>query len=365
MKKNLLMALTVAALAVGTCSIGTAAATTTAEAAASAQDNHRGGERGDMAKVTAVSSDSITVAKAERPENGGQPQGDEKQPSQPQGGENMTPPAQGNDNTAPSEKPQGNENMTPPEQPQGNESMTPPEQPQGDESMTPPEQPQGDDNMTPPEKPEGDESTTPPEKPEGEDNTESSEKPEMTLTETTVDLSDVTIYKMGENHEKTECTYSDISVGDMVSLVYGSDGTTVTEIVVNTKPTEQKELSKAPADSTASGSAVEIGGGQHKDRKGDMAKVTAVTADTLTVVKAEKPDKSDKTEAESTDKKTKPEITYSDTETTIDLSNVTIYKKGENKEKTEGSYSDISEGDVVSIRYDADGTTVKDIVVKE
>lgn len=71
---------------------------------------------------------------------------------------------------------------------------------------------------------------------------EKGEKPEMKFSSetTTIDLSSVKIYKMGENHQKTECTYSDISADDVVTIVYAEDGTTVSEIVINKAPKTEK-----------------------------------------------------------------------------------------------------------------------------
>lgn len=104
------------------------------------------------------------------------------------------------------------------------------------------------------------------------------------------------------------------------------------------------------SDTTASGSAVTVEN-KHKDgerQKGDMAKVTSVTSDTITVTKAEK-----------------PEMKFSSETTTIDLSSVKIYKMSENHQKTECTYSDINADDVVTIVYADDGTTVSEIVINK
>ena len=71
---------------------------------------------------------------------------------------------------------------------------------------------------------------------------EKGEKPEMKFSSetTSIDLSSVKIYKMGENHQKTECTYSDISADDMVTIVYAEDNTTVSEIIINKAPKTEK-----------------------------------------------------------------------------------------------------------------------------
>ena len=110
-------------------------------------------------------------------------------------------------------------------------------------TVTKAEKPEKPDNATddtdrpePPTKPDGD--TTAPEKHSGE----KGEKPEMKFSSetTTIDLSSVKIYKMSENHQKTECTYSDINADDVVTIVYADDGTTVSEIVINKAPKTEK-----------------------------------------------------------------------------------------------------------------------------
>lgn len=173
MKKNLLIAISVLTLVCGVCSVGAATTsdTTASGSAVTVENKHKDGERqkGDMAKVTAVTSDAITVTEAEKPEKPDNATDDTNRPE-------------------------------------------------------------------PPTKPEGD--TTAPEKPSGE----KGEKPEMKFSSetTTIDLSSVKIYKMGENHQKTECTYSDISADDVVTIVYADDGTTVSEIVINKAPKTEK-----------------------------------------------------------------------------------------------------------------------------
>ena len=173
MKKNLLIAISVLTLVCGVCSVGAATTsdTTASGSAVTVENKHKDGERqkGDMAKVTAVTSDTITVTKAEKPEKPDNATGDTNRPE-------------------------------------------------------------------PPAKADGD--TTAPEKHSGE----KGEKPEMKFSSetTTIDLSSVKIYKMGENHQKTECTYSDISADDVVTIVYADDGTTVSEIVINKAPKTEK-----------------------------------------------------------------------------------------------------------------------------
>ena len=72
MKKNLLIALSVLTLVCGVCSVGAATPsdTTASGSAVTVENKHKDGERqkGDMAKVTSVTSDTITVTKAEKPE---------------------------------------------------------------------------------------------------------------------------------------------------------------------------------------------------------------------------------------------------------------------------------------------------------
>ncbi|MEE0015647.1 MAG: hypothetical protein UE866_00280 [Clostridia bacterium] len=200
MKKNLLIALSVLTLVCGVCSVGAATPsdTTASGSAVTVENKHKDGERqkGDMAKVTSVTSDTITVTKAEKPERPDNATDDTNRPE---------PPAKADGDTT-----------TPPEKPSANDD--------------------GTDRPEPPAKPEGD--TTAPEKHSGE----KGEKPEMKFSSetTTIDLSSVKIYKMGENHQKTECTYSDISADDVVTIVYAEDGTTVSEIVINKAPKTEK-----------------------------------------------------------------------------------------------------------------------------
>lgn len=200
MKKNLLIAISVLTLVCGVCSVGAATTsdTTASGSAVTVENKHKDGERqkGDMAKVTAVTSDTITVTKAEKPEKPDNATDDTNRPE---------PPAKPDGDTA-----------TPPEKHSANDD--------------------GTDRPEPPTKPDGD--TTAPEKHSGE----KGEKPEMKFSSetTTIDLSSVKIYKMGENHQKTECTYSDISADDVVTIVYADDGTTVSEIVINKAPKTEK-----------------------------------------------------------------------------------------------------------------------------
>lgn len=200
MKKNLLIAISVLTLVCGVCSVGAATTsdTTASGSAVTVENKHKDGERqkGDMAKVTSVTSDTITVTKAEKPEKPDNATDDTNRPE---------PPAKADGDTT-----------TPPEKPSANDD--------------------GTDRPEPPAKPDGD--TTAPEKHSGE----KGEKPEMKFSSetTTIDLSSVKIYKMGENHQKTECTYSDISADDVVTIVYAEDGTTVSEIVINKAPKTEK-----------------------------------------------------------------------------------------------------------------------------
>ena len=199
MKKNLLIAISVLTLVCGVCSVSAATTsdTTASGSAVTVENKHKDGERqkGDMAKVKAVTSDTITVTKAEKPERPVNATDDTNRPE-------------------PLAKPEGD--TTAPEKPSDN----------GD----------GTDRPEPPTKPEGD--TTAPEKPSGE----KGEKPEMKFSSetTSIDLSSVKIYKIDENHQKTECTYSDISADDMVTIVYAEDSTTVSEIVINKAPKTEK-----------------------------------------------------------------------------------------------------------------------------
>ena len=204
MKKNLLIAISVLTLVCGVCSVGAATPsdTTASGSAVTVKNKHKDGERqkGDMAKVTSVTSDTITVTKAEKPERPDNATDDTNRPE---------PPA----------KPEGDNSS---------DTTTHPEKPSANDY--------GTDRPEPPTKPDGD--TTAPEKPSGE----KGEKPEMKFSSetTSIDLSSVKIYKMGENHQKTECTYSDISADDMVTIVYAEDNTTVSEIIINKAPKTEK-----------------------------------------------------------------------------------------------------------------------------
>lgn len=200
MKKNLLIAISVLTLVCGVCSVSAATTsdTTASGSAVTVENKHKDGERqkGNMAKVTSVTSDTITVTKAEKPEKPDNATDDTNRPEPPT-------------------KPDG-DTTTPPEKPSANDD--------------------GTDRPEPPTKPDGD--TTAPEKPSGE----KGEKPEMKFSSetTSIDLSSVKIYKMGENHQKTECTYSDISADDMVTIIYAEDNTTVSEIIINKAPKAEK-----------------------------------------------------------------------------------------------------------------------------
>ena len=204
MKKNLLIAISVLTLVCGVCSVGAATPsdTTASGSAVTVKNKHKDGERqkGDMAKVTSVTSDTITVTKAEKPERPDNATDDTNRPE---------PPA----------KPEGDNSS---------DTTTHPEKPSANDD--------GTDRPEPPTKPDGD--TTAPEKPSGE----KGQKPEMKFSSetTSIDLSSVKIYKMGENHQKTECTYSDISADDMVTIVYAEDNTTVSEIIINKAPKTEK-----------------------------------------------------------------------------------------------------------------------------
>lgn len=204
MKKNLLIAISVLTLVCGVCSVGAATPsdTTASGSAVTVKNKHKDGERqkGDMAKVTSVTSDTITVTKAEKPERPDNATDDTNRPE---------PPA----------KPEGDNSS---------DTTTHPEKPSANDD--------GTDRPEPPTKPEGD--TTAPEKPSGE----KGEKPEIKFSSetTSIDLSSVKIYKIDENHQKTECTYSDISADDMVTIVYAEDSTTVSEIVINKAPKTEK-----------------------------------------------------------------------------------------------------------------------------
>lgn len=175
------------ALAVGASMTGYAASngTEAASAAGTSEEGQRPPKEDDgvMAKITAVSDDSLTVSTAQKPEMGEKPANGE----------------------IPSEKPADGE--TPPEKPADGE--TPPEKPADGE--TPPEKPA--DGETPPEKPADGE--TPPEM------TFSDETQTLTLTDST------TVTK-GPDHESADL--SDLTADMTVRLVL--DGSKVVSIEI-------------------------------------------------------------------------------------------------------------------------------------
>ena len=175
------------ALAAGASMTGYAASngTEAASAAGTSEEGQRPPKEDDgvMAKITAVSDDSLTVSTAQKPEMGEKPANGE----------------------TPSEKPADGE--TPPEKPADGE--TPPEKPAGGE--TPPEKPA--DGETPPEKPADGE--TPPEM------TFSDETQTLTLTDST------TVTK-GPDHESADL--SDLTADMTVRLVL--DGSKVVSIEI-------------------------------------------------------------------------------------------------------------------------------------
>ena len=175
------------ALAAGASMTGYAASngTEAASAAGTSEEGQRPPKEDDgvMAKITAVSDDSLTVSTAQKPEMGEKPANGE----------------------TPSEKPADGE--TPPEKPADGE--TPPEKPA--EGETPPEKPA--DGETPPEKPADGE--TPPEM------TFSDETQTLTLTDST------TVTK-GPDHESADL--SDLTADMTVRLVL--DGSKVVSIEI-------------------------------------------------------------------------------------------------------------------------------------
>ena len=175
------------ALAAGASMTGYAASngTEAASAAGTSEEGQRPPKEDDgvMAKITAVSDDSLTVSTAQKPEMGEKPANGE----------------------TPSEKPADGE--TPPEKPADGE--TPPEKPADGE--TPPEKPA--DGETPPEKPADGE--TP---------------PEMTFNDETqtLTLTDSTTVTKGPDHESADL--SDLTADMTVRLVL--DGAKVVSIEI-------------------------------------------------------------------------------------------------------------------------------------
>ena len=132
------------ALAAGASMTGYAASngTEAASAAGTSEEGQRPPKEDDgvMAKITAVSDDSLTVSTAQKPEMGEKPANGETPSEKPADGE--TPPEKPADGETPPEKPADGE--TPPEKPADGE--TPPEKPADGE--TPPEMTFSDETQT-------------------------------------------------------------------------------------------------------------------------------------------------------------------------------------------------------------------------
>ena len=132
------------ALAAGASMTGYAASngTEAASAAGTSEEGQRPPKEDDgvMAKITAVSDDSLTVSTAQKPEIGEKPANGETPSDKPADGE--TPPEKPADGETPPEKPADGE--TPPEKPADGE--TPPEKPADGE--TPPEMTFSDETQT-------------------------------------------------------------------------------------------------------------------------------------------------------------------------------------------------------------------------
>lgn len=132
------------ALAAGASMTGYAASngTEAASAAGTSEEGQRPPKEDDgvMAKITAVSDDSLTVSTAQKPEMGEKPANGETSSEKPADGE--TPPEKPADGETPPEKPADGE--TPPEKPADGE--TPPEKPADGE--TPPEMTFSDETQT-------------------------------------------------------------------------------------------------------------------------------------------------------------------------------------------------------------------------
>ncbi len=170
---------------------------------------------GTMAKVVSVSGTTISVQEAEGQRRGGNPGGmaEGEAPELPEG---MT------EGEAP-EKPEGEA----PEMPAGEA----PEKPEGMPEGEAPEKPEGMAEGEAPEKPEG---MTEGEAPGQPGEMAEGEKPEMTFEgeEKTITVDESILYKEGENGEKVQAAISDVTVDTVLSITYGEDGVTPTEIVI-------------------------------------------------------------------------------------------------------------------------------------
>lgn len=154
-----------------------------------------------LAKITAVSDNSITVLKAQMPEPPAKPEGDDSTTEK-------TRPA----------KPEGDDSTT---------EKTRPAKPEGDDSTT---------ERTKPAKPESDDDSTEKTKPEKPDNSEFLSK--LTFEEEmTIDISDSSIIDedLGELKE-----------GSIISICYDSDGN-IKKITSGNKP-HHKDGEKSPKD---------------------------------------------------------------------------------------------------------------------
>lgn len=175
-------------------------------------------KKGTIGMITEVENNNITVTLAEVPEK-----------------------LEGEEGNMPPAKPEGEESEVPPAKPEGEESEMPSENPEGEEGNMPPAKPEGEEGEVPPAKPEGEGSEMPSEKPEGEKHTPKVR--ELSFTGETFHItieSDFDIFL--DNEEKG--SLEDITEGDVISLIYGEDGETVSGIRVHTEkpvPAEEAE----------------------------------------------------------------------------------------------------------------------------
>ncbi len=198
MKKSIKTIAILSALAM-TMSAMPAASIYAAENTVSASESAQTSQTVKYGKVKSVSGTKVTLAL-----------GEYEQPSAPSDGKNQ------NGSEDPPQMPE-NENGTPPEKPDGDMGGTPPQMPEN-ENGTPPEKPDGDMGGTPPQMSEN-ENGTPPEKPDGENGGAMGEFVENGKT-LTVNIKSEKVLKKNGN----PASLSDISEGDILMLVYNSNG---------------------------------------------------------------------------------------------------------------------------------------------
>ncbi|MCD7904254.1 MAG: hypothetical protein LUG24_01460 [Clostridiales bacterium] len=125
---------------------------------------------------------------------------------------------------------------------------------------------------------------------------------------------------------------------------------------------------------------------QPMNKMGVMAKVTAVNGSTLTIIEAENSGRGGRggkgmgeapemPEGEAPEKPEgelpempegeMPEMKFEGEEKTITAADSIIFTEDESGEKTQASLSDITEGTIIMITYEEDGTTPSEIIIRQ